>query len=154
MRNDVLDIVQEAFEVLWDKRLSVMEHPNPEGWLYRTAQNKFLSRYSRQKTAQRYNAYSFDEEGRFVVGAMDIELDPAEELRRQQERIIAIIGKEQYDLLLQYYDKEIDHTAIADGMGLTTASLRKKVSRIIHLLRDHEFGLFLVLYAALSHLPE
>lgn len=154
LQDDLQDIVQETFLTLWKKRKQLANHENIHGWLYITTKNKYRDRFGRWSTAKQHHSFSFDEEGRFVVAEDDLRVEAQDELQRQKEKIIAIVGEEAYALLLQYYDESIDNGDIAKMFGIPRASLRVRIHRIILSLRKHDFALFLLLVVTLNHLDQ
>ena len=52
-RHEAEEIMQEAFVRVWERWPRVAVHPNPSGYLYRTAMNEFRSRRRRAAVALR-----------------------------------------------------------------------------------------------------
>lgn len=146
LRQDIDECIQDTFVLLWQKRLSLVHHPNIDGWLYRAALNKFMDRGKRYRVYRKYyTAFHGNEE------IPDDRGDAMETLEQHMEEIIEIVGQEAYDLLLQYYDSHLSNVDLAGKLGITHAALRMRIARIIRPLRTLNFVIYLVLLRYIWH---
>ena len=127
----VEDVVQETFLEAYRKAESLMEHPNPLGWLYVTARNKMLKLSSRKKdicffavgdTAYLDNLMKEDEQ----YGEIELE-----------ESIKTTVSEKEYEMLRDYYLNGYSSEEMAEKYGMESGNVRMRVSRLKKKLREN-----------------
>lgn len=117
------DAVQETFLVAQKKIDALMVSPNPEGWLFNTLKNIMGSMYKQQ---QRLSAMVPLEDG---AGAAEMDLDPAVTYG-------SAIPREDLELLIWVYCRDMPYADAADRLGISLAACKKRIQRAKHRLRD------------------
>lgn len=141
---DAEDILQETYALLWSKRRQLEKHPNLPGWLYITATHKFGDRLRKAGRKWKHESPLIEQiDSGDAWDAQRILLD-------QSEWIIEIVGKENYDLLLRYYDKNVSNEQLAKALGVAPSTLRSRIYRMIQPLRTRDFVVFFILLCNIS----
>ncbi len=154
IRQEVEDIVQDVFRLLWQKRASLRTHENIVGWLFKTTFNKTRSAGSKHNRRAQRHAGTVNENADACPDAADVDPEALLLLQEQKEQIIGVIGEANYLFLLDYFDTNITSEALADRLGISISALRTRVHRIIKPLRNANFIIFLVLCVMLSGFEE
>lgn len=144
LKQDMEEVAQDTFSLLWAKRERMRHHPNVEGWLYVTAAHKFFDLLRKAGTRSRAHAGSLNDD---TKPPLDVPTEDAASrvLDDCMADIIDCIGQEGYDLLLQYYDPGVSNEELAARMGISPAALRKRIMRILQPLKARNFIVFLIL---------
>ena len=139
--NDAADIVQDVF-VLAAKRIDVLRaHPNPVGWLIKTAQyvcRNYISAYSRSHEQ--------------LFETLDLHSSPEKDVA-QADVLISLeqmLTPEEFALLKAYYIDQRPTEEICRESGLSPNRLRVKMHRIKKYLSA--FFVFLVIFASCRHI--
>lgn len=138
LTHDIEDILQETFIALWQKRRHVATHPNLPGWLVTTANHKFFDRLRKVHRMRAFSGSQADPGASVADEATGILMDRVED-------VIAVIGLENYELLLAYFGKGISNQELASTLKISPNALRVRVFRIVSKLRRQHFFIFFVL---------
>lgn len=124
----LLDAIQDVFVVLCRKCEILVYHPCIEGWLIITLKQILLDRQRAKNREQFHNAFSLDEISQpfFSKSKKDV----SESIQEQLDTIEEYIGKDNMRLLIKYYSEENSKFSIANEIGISEQTLRKKVSRL------------------------
>lgn len=139
--NDASDIVQDVF-VLAAKRIDVLRaHPNPVGWLIKTAQyvcRNYVSAYSRSHEQ--------------LFETLDLHTSPEKDLAKADMLISLeqMLTPEEFALLKAYYIDQRSTDEICRKTGLSPNRLRVKMHRLRKYLSA--FFVFLVIFASCRHI--
>lgn len=117
------DCTQEVFLLLYKKWGSVKNFDNINAWLHRTADNvmkKYISRNVKESP--------------MPDDILDI---PIQENFFDGNNVFDLIGKDDYDLLLNYYIAGKNLKEIADELGVSEIVLRKRIQRIRDKIKKH-----------------
>ncbi|MDO5378869.1 MAG: sigma-70 family RNA polymerase sigma factor [Clostridia bacterium] len=151
----LFDILQEVFLTAWDRRQTLMAHPNPGGWLVEAV--KFRIRGSRAKTQRRSlrHARSLDEEGAAPPIA-DSSPSPEQNaiLRDHLEQLQKLVGEENAGLFVGWVLEGRSAGELAEAYGLSLSCVWMRLSRTKKKLAEHPeiFYIFLVMMTGLSSL--
>ena len=119
--NDASDIVQDVF-VLAAKRIDVLRaHPNPVGWLIKTAQyvcRNYVSAYSRSHEQ--------------LFESLDLHTSPEKDMARADVLISLeqMLTPEEFALLKAYYIDQRTTEEICRETGLSPNRLRERMHRL------------------------
>lgn len=142
----LLDAIQEVFITAWNKRETLMQHPNIGGWLVEAL--KFRLRNAREKITRRSlrHAYSLDEENAFVPADPKISLEDEMILGDRIDAIREVLGEENTELFIAYVLKGYSVRDLAKQTGLSVDGVWMRISRIKKRLARHPeiFYIFLV----------
>lgn len=117
------DCTQEVFLWLYKKWGSIKNFDNINAWLHRTADNvikKYISRNAKETP--------------IPDDILDI---PIQENFFDGNDIAVLIGKDDYDLLLNYYIAGKSSKEIADDLSISETVLRKRIQRIRDKIKKH-----------------
>lgn len=131
--NVIEDIVQEAYCEAYRCREKLYEHPNPAGWLYKTA--NYIFRNSRRQMEN--SAVSLetleDSEGMPCVRG-DYEIVEWQMLMRWA------LSEDDSQLIQRYYLEGYSGAEIAAQLGTSEENVRMKLSRIRRKMREKLTG--------------
>lgn len=116
------DIVQETFCTALAKAKEVKGHPEPVGWLYKTAKYNIL--YEKRK--QRKYTISFEELESFII-------DENSQLGYESvenDFVKSSLTEEEYGIIDRYYNQGYKSSEVAEQMGVNESTLRVKLMRI------------------------
>ena len=120
------EVVQDTFEIAWNKWDHMMASPNPVGWLYQTA--NYVARNAMRRDARWYSHVVQDPEAYF---AQDKSSPPGAALELE-----GIIHPEEMALLRQLYLEGFTYAEVAQEKGISRSALAKRVSRIKERFRN------------------
>jgi RNA polymerase sigma factor (sigma-70 family) len=152
LREAVDDCVQETFLTLWNHRVEVYHHENITGWLMVTATNIMGNHYKKEHRRKARTLGSIDNEDPLspAVSAYMRKLYTEDQIQNNRQRLIAdieeAIGVENFNILIKYYDKNITVKELAAELGVTPASLRMRVKRMLDTLRRKRVFSFFTLF--------
>ena len=146
----LLDLIQEVFLVLWDRREELMHHPNVGGWLVEAL--KFRIRGSRSKMTRRalHHAYSLDEDDAAPIADSDITPEQYAATRQHIDAIRALLGDENAELFLAYVLDGRSAHELAQERGVSDSCIFMRIARIKKRLARHPDVFFTILLALLS----
>ena len=117
------DVMLDTWELML-KHMDVLEdHPNPEGWIVKTAKYTMWKELRKQKARQ--------EREKDILMALD---GYARDMMEQDEQFFdayrKILSDEEIRLLKLIYVYGVDHKTAAGYLGIKPAACRKRVERI------------------------
>lgn len=125
------DAIQEVFLTLWDKRDTLMDHPNIGGWLVEAI--KFRIRGSQAKITRRAlrHAYSLDEENAAPLeDAASLTPEQHAVLESRIEQLCALLGPENASLFLDYTLRGYSAKDLSGIYGISESCVWMRISRI------------------------
>ena len=146
----LLDLIQEVFLVLWDRREELMAHPNVGGWLVEAL--KFRIRGARTKLNRRAlrHAYSLDEEDAAPIADTDVTPEQYAAMRQHIDAIRELLGEENAELFLAYVLDGRSAHELALERGVSDSCIWMRIARIKKRLARHPDVFFTILLALLS----
>ena len=146
----LLDLIQEVFLVLWDRREELMSHPNIGGWLVEAL--KFRIRGARNKLTRRAlrHAYSLDEEDAAPIADDDITPEQYAATRAHFDAIRELLGEENAELFLAYVLDGRSAHELALARGVSDSCIFMRIARIKKRLARHPEVFFGILLSILS----
>ncbi|MBC5734722.1 RNA polymerase sigma factor [Lawsonibacter hominis] len=114
------ELVQDAFELFWQKRAQLREHPNPGGWLMKTLQ--FLIRNEARSAGERLTQ---------PLDGMALERAAAPPERREPlaEALPPGLAEGERALLIWFYEEERSCGEIAARLGISESLCRMRLTR-------------------------
>lgn len=116
------DLVQEVFLLAFFHREEFLTHPNPKAWLTRTLFNRIANEQRRQF----HKEVSLDQAAEIPE---EIQEESLEELLPVQLRA------EEREILIWRYQEQIRYSEMAERLGVSESTCRKKVSLAINRCR-------------------
>lgn len=125
------DIAQESFMKVWEKDLSYDEKPI-KSLLYKIASDIFISKYRRDKVAQKYLAklepsidnHSPEEQMQY------------EELKNKYELALSSLSDKQRTVFLMSRNEGLKYQEIADRLELSVKAVEKRMTYALSYLRN------------------
>ncbi|MCT4601368.1 MAG: sigma-70 family RNA polymerase sigma factor [Marinifilum sp.] len=125
------DIAQESFMKVWEKNLSYDEKPI-KSLLYKIASDIFISKYRRDKVAQKYLAklepsidnHSPEEQMQY------------EELKNKYELALSNLSEKQRTVFLMSRNEGLKYQEIADRLELSVKAVEKRMTYALSYLRN------------------
>ncbi len=117
------DVAQETFFIAYEKWEEVKGHPNPEGWLYKTAYN-IITNYDRRFEN---HAMSLEELETEFVNAHAWEGFREVDMRLTMDRLL---DEDEQKLIMMHYYGGYSIAEIAKYMDVTEGTLRVRFCRI------------------------
>lgn len=145
-RDEVMDIIQEIFAALWEKRHHLHIATSISAYLYQAVRYKVIDRLNKSQSAKRY-----------LDSLEDFAKDYQWADYRVRERMLRdLIEQEIADLppkMRQVFDlsrKEgLSHKEIADLLGISEQGVRSHIKHALRLLRV-KMGVYLLLVAMME----
>jgi RNA polymerase sigma factor, sigma-70 family len=125
------DIAQESFMKVWEKNLPYEEKPN-KSLLYKIASDIFISKYRRDKVAQKYLAKlepSVDKNS-------PEEQMQYEELKNKYELALSSLSEKQRTVFLMSRNEGLKYQEIADRLELSVKAVEKRMTHALLYLRN------------------
>ena len=149
-REEVKDIVQEVFAMLWTKREGMNIHTNLSGYLYTSLKNSILDHFSKQKVREKY----VDSMKNFAGQSQSVIL-PDYRIREKQlsaaiEAEISLLPEKMrivFELSRKTY---LSHSEIAAQLGISEKTVNRQISNALKILRSR-LGLFVYLAFFIRH---
>lgn len=138
-REEVKDIVQEVFTMLWTKKEGINIHTNLSGYLYTSLKHSILDHFSKQKVRDKY----VDSMKNFVGQGTVL---PDYRIREKQlsAAIAAEISllPEKMRIVFELSRKtHLSHSEIAAQLGISEKTVNRQISNALKILRSR-LGLF------------
>jgi len=138
-REEVKDIVQEVFTMLWTKKEGINIHTNLSGYLYTSLKHSILDHFSKQKVRDKY----VDSMKNFVgQGAV------LPDYRIREKQLSAAIAAEisllpeKMRIVFELSRKtHLSHSEIAAQLGISEKTVNRQISNALKILRSR-LGLF------------
>ena len=139
------DLVQEAFQLLWEK-MPMLEHPETvQGWLYGVLDNKMKQMYDKTRNRDRIREEkqtsiagivhaSKAEPPEGVVLEMEEDQQGQETLKRLS-RTLKKLDPDDVTILRMRFHLDISLSEIGLAIGVSEATVRRRISRILKSLR-------------------
>lgn len=155
---EIPDIVQKVFALLFQKRVILFNHPNIEAWLFTTTQllvlkaNSTFAKTDRREPFSRDDPDALDQSALAEAAIVLRQNAQTEQTDNVMVEIEEAIDPEDYKLLMAYYDPNTKEGELAQSLGIRKSTLRKRVSRLlIALRRTQKFLCFFLV--SMSQIP-
>lgn len=143
---DVAELVQDVFLLLWNKREALREHPNPGGWLIQALKFRAAHRRDAAMRERLRAAYSLDAEDAAPVCAEGETPEERAAMAVHTEAIKALLGEEDGALFLAYVLEGKSARQIAENLGLSLSCVSMRIYRLRRRLREHPEIFFAILF--------
>ncbi|ALL05729.1 RNA polymerase subunit sigma-70 [Pedobacter sp. PACM 27299] len=138
-REEVKDIVQEVFTMLWTKKEGINIHTNLSGYLYTSLRHSILDHFSRQKVRDKYvdSMKNFVGQGtvlpdyRIREKQLSAAIEAEINLLPEKMRIVFELSRKTY----------LSHSEIATQLGISEKTVNRQISNALKILRSR-LGLF------------
>lgn len=138
-REEVKDIVQEVFTMLWTKKEGINIHTNLSGYLYTSLKHSILDHFSRQKVRDKYvdSMKNFVGQGailpdyRIREKQLSAAIEAEISLLPEKMRIVFELSRKNY----------LSHNEIAAQLGISEKTVNRQISNALKILRSR-LGLF------------
>jgi RNA polymerase sigma-70 factor (family 1) len=152
---DAEDVVQQAFESIWKRRMQLEIRGSFEAYLFSVA--RYISIAILEKNVDRYASVSdlSDRLEKAVSPVVESKLD-AQQLEIAIIRIVETLPKKMRDVFLLSRSGTLTHRQIAERLHISEATVKKQIYYALKIIRD-QLGDSLPLLIALSilyFLPE
>lgn len=130
---DAQDIVQEAFEIVWQKKEILDINTSVKGYLFKIVSNQFSNRLRKSKSAPKIidiNAYTAEDT------ICEIPLERKELGVQLQQAINDISAPAQRTAFILHYIDNKSHQQVASEMRIEQQVARNQVSRALKFLRS------------------
>ena len=139
--NDIPDVLQNVFLLLWKHFDLLSLHPNLTGWLVKATEHAMKNLHRYYNVRRRNHAMSIH--SRQEQSSLENELSSRyarlTQLQAQQDErlewIRGKIGEENLRLLIRYNDLQVDSGQLASELGISNEALRARVSRLLRKLK-------------------
>lgn len=125
------DIAQESFMKLWEKNVNFDEKPL-RSLLYKIANDLFISKYRREKVAQKY---LLKIETSIETNSPEDELT-YKELATKYEKALESLSEKQRIVFLMSRTDDLTYQEIADRLNLSVKAVEKRMSHALSFLRN------------------
>lgn len=141
----LLDLIQEIFLLLWERRDSLMTHPNIGGWLVEAL--KLRIRGTRAKVSRRAlrHAYSLDEDDAAPIADADPTPEQVAQMRSHLDAIVKLLGEENAKLFIDYVMNGKSAGELAQELGVSDSCIWMRVARMKKKLARHPDVFFTIL---------
>ena len=143
---DALDVVQDVFVSLWDKRHNLKENTNLEAYLFTITKNSVISIFRKKISEKEY----LEHLRRMAVAEYD-ENEEQYDYQRLSEKIQEIIGKlpEQRRLIFRMSkEKGQSNKSIAEELNISVKTVEDHMTKARRFIKKHlgESGFFALLF--------
>lgn len=129
---DVEDIVQEVFAVLWLNMLKETKISKVKPWLVATAKNKIYKKYVENAKKRKRETALDDVNSAFLLKkAFDIDEERMQDyvIEDIYEKANSLLKEDEQELLEMLYDKRMSHEEIAGLFGTTANAVKQRAYR-------------------------
>ena len=125
------DQIQETFVRAWQKRASLQNHPNPDGWLVECFRNCLMNACKKQSREWKHHSFSVDA-GDAPAVADQTNLSPDEYARSKGQIALLrrLLGYENADIFLRYCVYGEKAGKIAAELNISDQAFRMRISRL------------------------
>ncbi|WGQ11179.1 RNA polymerase sigma-70 factor [Pedobacter gandavensis] len=133
-REEVKDIIQEVFTMLWTKKEGINIHTNLSGYLYTSLKHSILDHFSRQKVRDKYvdSMKNFVGQGtvlpdyRIREKQLSAAIEAEISLLPEKMRIVFEMSRKTY----------LSHSEIAAQLGISEKTVNRQISNALKILRS------------------
>jgi len=128
-----LDIVQEVFTNVWEKRSIFAPTSSIDNYLYGAVRNRVFNEIAHQNITERYakSIQTFFEKGEFFTDNLIRE----KELKEIIEKEINALPKKMRDVFLLSRNSDLSHKEIGNILNISDTTVKKQVSNAVRILR-------------------
>lgn len=151
---EIPDIIQRVFVLLYEKRTILMRHPNIGGWLTITTRT-IVSDMMRDIGKMRDRGMcSIDEDNTKAnweaeeakrAAALNASI---QKISDQLSRIEDQIGNKNLEILTRYYDPDVNNAELARSLQMSEVALRQKVNRLCRKLQKNMFVILIICFTS------
>ena len=129
----VADCVQDSFLAADRHYQKLKDHPNPEGWLMLTCQNRLKDALRRDRTRRMREVFSLDEEGAQPMADPHSALDrwaDRQEDGEMVQRIVSLLSDGEKRVMKGYFVQGHSMDEVAKQEQSTVSAVKSAISRI------------------------
>ena len=132
LRQQVDDVMQETFLLLYEKADSLQEHPNISGWLVKTFKNKLRKAWEKQRQDALHMSYSLDDDKRKEHPLIwnDSGFQSTLSVKDYDDTLKKLLGEENAIICEEYIVHNEPTADVAERHGLTINALWVRINRI------------------------
>lgn len=143
---ETLDVVQEVFIRLWDKRATIKAETNIESYLFTIAKNTIISTFRKKASEKEYLEY-------LKVKVVKNSSDTSEQvdynfLSEQVQELIAQLPKQRQRIYILSKEKGFTNRAIADELKISIKTVEDHITKARRFLKENlkEYGILAILF--------
>ncbi len=138
---DAADITQETFLRLW-RYQEPLTSKQAKAWLIRVCHNLCIDQTRRRKTVRTYFGVPDHDAVDNLKSAVGTDVDPEARLQKKQQQEIllnsmAILPAETRSIMMLHYFQELKIQEIAELLGLKASTIKVRLHRARHSLKQH-----------------
>lgn len=142
---EAMDIVQEIFTYLWQKKVEVVITSNLSGYLYKSARNRVINKIAHKDITSKY--YDFKKSSSYMISSTD-HLVRERQLSEIIEKEISFLPERMREVFELSRFQHLSHREIANTLNITELTVKKQVNKALRILRI-KLDLFILLVASL-----
>ncbi len=155
---DVLtDVLQDVFLTAWNRRETLMAHPNPGGWLVEAVKFRVRGAHAKAQRRGLRHAHSLDDEESAAPPIADSAPSPEQNaiLRDHVDKLEQAVGKENAHLFLGWALEGRSAGELAETYNLSVSCVWMRLARTKKKLAQHPelFYIFIVMAIGCPSLP-
>jgi RNA polymerase sigma-70 factor (family 1) len=142
-REEARDILQELFEVLWQRRTEIEFKTHLSGYLYQAVQNRIIKLYAHKKI--RSNYVNILQEYKTPENNITDHLVREKQLAKMIEDEITALPHKMREVFLMSRKDNMSHKSISKHLGIEETTVRKHIQNALKILRT-KFGFISFLF--------
>ncbi|MFA4868020.1 MAG: RNA polymerase sigma-70 factor [Pedobacter sp.] len=131
---EAMDVVQDIYTILWEKRTEISPDVSVKSYLYMAVRNHTLNRINRSKLKDKYLESLVD----FInKGALSTEEEVCyRDFAERIEREVAAFSPKMKRIFEMSRNEGLSNRAIADELDITDHAVKKTINRALKVLRS------------------
>ncbi len=129
----ISDCVQETFMAAHRHYASLRDHPNPEGWLVKTCQNRLKDGLRREKSRGQHRAYSMDATQEPTLADALSAIDAWESRQHSEEtlqQLTSLLTQREQRVMEGYFKESLPMGEVARQEQTTVGAVKSLIHRI------------------------
>lgn len=135
----VADCVQETFMAAHRHYARLRDHPNPEGWLVKTCQNRLKDGLRREKRGAERRAFSMDQSEEPTLADALSAIDAWESRQHSEEtlaRLSALLSEREKRVMEGYFKESLPMGEVARQEETSVSAVKSLIHRIRQKARE------------------
>lgn len=140
---EVKDVLQELFTILWNKRVDIPVAMNLSGYLYAGIRNRILNLLSHKEVENKYltSIKQFTQEGDYSTDLAIREKEMADLIQKEIDQL----PPKMREVFLLSRKENLSHHEIAEQLSISEQTVAKQVTNALRILRVRLGSFFLLL---------